>query len=224
MLALGGCVSTQVANKAEEIEGHYAYEHSWSYDLDGWHISVHETGTMDFYDDGTALDYAVQVYEFTWLKSGCKASRQYLYFSPSRWRVEGDDFYFSGIKESSFITRIPPVKLSWSVCNVVRVRDISCLSGEELKTMRKLENRIFKNVMVNIYKETKFHYSKPSKKVLVWTYTYSDGHTDTWEFRRLHSARKKPYFQGYGCVGGYYSYGFKDINTFDSISEPQTKW
>ena len=73
VLALGGCVSTKVANKAAEIEGHYAYEHSWSYDLDGWHISVHETGTMDFYDDGTALDYAVQVYEFTWLKSGCKA-------------------------------------------------------------------------------------------------------------------------------------------------------
>lgn len=214
VLALGGCVTTKVANKAAEIEGHYAYEHSWSYDLDGWHISVHETGTMDFYDDGTALDYAIQVYEFTLLNSGCKASRQYLYFSPSRWRVEGDDFYFSGIKDS-----FPPVKLSRSGCNAVRVRDISCLSEEEWKNVDELAKRIIKNTTVNIGKETKFHYSKPSKKVLVWTYTYSDGHTDTWEFRRLHSARKKPHFQGYGCVGGYYSYGFKDINTFDSISD-----
>ena len=224
VLTLGGCVTSKVANKAAEIEGHYKYEHSWSYDLDGWHISVHETSTMDFYDDGTALDYAVQVYEFTWLKSGCKASRQYLYFSPSRWRVEGDDFYFSGIKESSFITRIPRGKFSWSSCNVVKVRDISCLNKKKKKNVDELENRIFKNVMVNIDKETKFHYSKPSKKVLVWTYTYSDGHTDTWEFHRLHSARKKPYFQGYGCVGGYYYYGFKDINTFDSISDQNTKW
>lgn len=217
VLALGGCVSTKVANKAAEIEGHYAYEHSWSYDLDGWHISVHETGTMDFYDDGTALDYAVQVYEFTWLNSGCKASRPYFYFSPSRWRVEGDDFYFSGIKESSFITWWIPV----AVGNVSSTD--SCLSKEELKAMRKLADRIFKNVMVNIDKETKFHYSKPSKKVLVWTYTYSDGHTDTWEFHRLHSARKKPHSQGYGCVGGYYYYGFKDINTFDSISDQKIR-
>lgn len=27
VLALGGCVTTKVANKAAEIEGHYAYEH-----------------------------------------------------------------------------------------------------------------------------------------------------------------------------------------------------
>ena len=29
VLALGGCITSKVANKAAEIEGHYAYEHSW---------------------------------------------------------------------------------------------------------------------------------------------------------------------------------------------------
>lgn len=222
VLALGGCVTTKVANKAAEIEGHYAYEHRWSYDLDGWHITVHETGTMDFYDDGAALDSAVQVYEFTLLNSGCKASRPYLYFSPSRWRVDGDDFYFSGIKESSFITW--DAEVLW---NIDYYTD-SCLSGEELKTMRDLAERIFKNVITNIDKETKFHYSKPSKNVLVWTYTYSDGHSDTWKFRRLHAARKKSHFplgvRGYGCGFVNNFREFKDINTFDSISDQNTKW
>ena len=205
VLALGGCVTTKVANKAAEIEGHYAYEHSWSYD-----------------DDGTALDSAVQVYEFTLLNSGCKASRPYLYFSPSRWRVDGDDFYFSGIKESSFITW--DAEVLW---NIDYYTD-SCLSGEELKTMRNLAERIFKNVITNIDKETKFHYSKPSKNVLVWTYTYSDGHSDTWKFRRLHAARKKSHFplgvRGYGCGFVNNFREFKDINTFDPMSNQKSEW
>ena len=44
-----------------KVEGHYTYQHGWNYDIKEVNIDVHETGTMDFYDNGCALDSARQV-------------------------------------------------------------------------------------------------------------------------------------------------------------------
>lgn len=72
--------------KVATVEGRYAYEHAFNYDMDGNHFDVSETGTMDFYADGTALDSARQVYHVT-LAGGDTVTWVYNYISPSRWRV-----------------------------------------------------------------------------------------------------------------------------------------
>ena len=77
----------------------YTYGHAFNYDMEGNHFDVHETGTMDFHADGTALDSARQVYDVT-LPDGSTLTWVYNYISPGRWRVAGDTLFFAGIKES----------------------------------------------------------------------------------------------------------------------------
>ena len=147
-----------------KVDGHYTYQHGWNYDIAEGHIDVHETGTMDFYADGKALDSANQVYRVA-LNEGGMVIWVFNYISPSRWRVEGDDFYFLG-DEASF--RMELLEAKGDGC------------GEE----RELAERIVKKVSGSIGRETKFNLAKLTKNELVWSYTYKDGHTDTWEFYR----------------------------------------
>lgn len=60
LLVVSACGNRQV-----RVEGHYTYKHDFEYDMDGNHFDVSETGTMDFYPDGSALDSARQVYVVT---------------------------------------------------------------------------------------------------------------------------------------------------------------
>ena len=180
VLALGGCVSTKVANKAAEIEGHYKYEHTWCYDIDGNHVLADEEGTMTFYNDGYAIDYVRQSYVVT-LQNGCKAYWTYWYFSPSNWRVEGDDFYFAGINSLFRLNKEGRINFYEDSCDNAEIRK---MAGE-------LEDRIRTSVRKKIGRETKFRYSKPTEKELVWSYTYPDGHTDTWEFYYESEATEK---------------------------------
>lgn len=147
-----------------KVDGHYNYQHGWNYDIAEGHVDVHETGTMDFYPDGSALDSANQVYKVM-LNEGGTVTWVFNYISPSRWRVEGDDFYFSG-DEASFRMQL------------LEAKGDGC--GEE----RELAERIMKKVSGSIGRETKFNLAKLTKNELVWSYTYKDGHTDTWEFYR----------------------------------------
>ena len=181
VLALGGCVTSKVDNKVAEIEGHYKYEHGWSYDLDGNCVAVVQKGTMTFYNDGYALDFATQHYVIT-LQNGCKAAWNYTYFSPSCWRVEGDDFYFAGTESLFNLSEdLLPIQYWNNSCDSAGIKEI----------VMELEQRINKSVKKNIGRETKFRYSKPTEKELVWSCTYPDGHTDTWEFRYINKATKK---------------------------------
>ncbi|MBO4574349.1 MAG: hypothetical protein J5708_03405 [Bacteroidales bacterium] len=147
-----------------KVDGHYKYQHGWNYDIAEGHVDVHETGTMDFYADGSAMDSANQVYKVM-LNEGGTVTWVFNYISPSRWRVEGDDFYFSG-DEASF--RMELLEAKGDGC------------GEE----RELAECIVKKVSGSIGRETKFNLAKLTKNELVWSYTYKDGHTDTWEFYR----------------------------------------
>lgn len=156
--------SSACGHRAPRVEGNYVYEHGWNYDIKEGHIDVHETGTMDFFHDGSALDSARQVYTVT-LNDGGKVKWVFNYISPSLWRVDGEDFYFSGIEDSF---RMELIEASVEGC----------------EDQAELAARIIKSVRSGIGRETKFHLAGLSREELIWSYTYPDGHTDTWEFSR----------------------------------------
>lgn len=155
-LALLAMVSCGTRNNEPQVDGHYTYEHAFSYDLKGNHFDVHETGTMDFYADGNALDSACQVYTVT-RPEGDTVTYVFNYVSPSRWSLDGVDFCFSGVKESF---RMEP--------------DIE----DELSL------EIVKVVSGSIDYQYKFHLDTLTADKMQWSYTYRDGHSDTWEFFR----------------------------------------
>ena len=154
---LAACGSTKPMTA--QVEGHYTYQHAFEYDLQGNHFDVHETGTMDFNADGSALDSARQVYTVTFADGG-QANWVFNYISPSRWRMEGDDFHFAGIKESFRMELVEGVDTTG-----LAQRIVGAYSG-------------------GIDRETVFHVDTLTNRELRWSLTYPDGHSDTWEFYR----------------------------------------
>lgn len=155
-LLFAGC---RTQDTEPRVEGNYAYEHSFNYDLHGNHCDVHETGTMDFYADSSALDSARQVYTVTFA-DGDTATIVFNYISPSRWHLDGKDFHFAGIKD--------------------RFR-MEVIEGEK--------GLDFAQKIIDIYSasidhETTFHLDTLTADRLQWSLTYRDGHSDTWEFFR----------------------------------------
>jgi len=146
------------AQKAPQVEGNYTYEHAFNYDIDGNHFDVHETGTMDFYADGTALDSARQLYTVT-LTDGDTVRWVYNYISPSRWRVEGDTFFFAGIKDGF---------------------RMEVIEGNETELTQKIADTYSSGIDY----EYVFHLDTLTADLLQWSFTYPDGHSDTWQFYR----------------------------------------
>ena len=136
IVVITACKSGNNINGNAKVEGHYTYEHAFNYDLKGAHLDVHETGTMDFHPDGTALDSARQVYTAT-LQD------------------------FSGIKET------------------FRMEVVEGDREDELA------QEIIKVVSGSIDYEYKFHLDTLTDQKLQWSFTYRDGHSDTWEFYRV---------------------------------------
>ena len=159
---ISGCVFAQSA----KVPGHYIYFHEFAYDLQDAHLEVHETGTMDFHSDGTVLDSARQVYTAT-LQDGTTVTYVFNYVSPSKWRLEGEDFYFAGIKESFRME----------------------LVEDDKEKEDELTQEIIKVIGGSIDYEYKFHLDALTEKKLQWSFTYRDGHSDTWKFYRK-SSRK----------------------------------
>ena len=153
--------------KALHVPGHYVYAHSFHYDLHGNHLEVYETGTMDFQANGTAIDSARQVYVAT-LKDGGSATYVFNYVSPSRWRLNKKDFYFSGIKETF---HMEVIKTSLKGCNSSQADELA--------------KQIIKAVGGSIDYEYKFQLDTLTAHKLQWSFMYRDGHTDTWEFYRI---------------------------------------
>lgn len=149
-----------------KVEGHYVYQHGWNYDIKEGNIDVHETGTMDFYDNGCALDSARQVYKVRF-NDGGEATWIFNYVSPSKWHVENEDFYFSGVEESFRMELMENIT-------------VNC----DKEKSAALAQKIIINVSRGISRETKFHLAELSKEKLMWNYTYSNGNTDTWTFYR----------------------------------------
>ena len=156
LLMMGACGDVQ---NTPQVEGHYTYEHAFEYDMEGNHMEVSERGTMDFYADSTALDSARQVYVVT-LADGDTVQWVYNYVSPSRWHLDGDDFCFAGVKEGF---------------------RMEVVEGEEELA---LAQRIAEMYKSGIEYEYKFHLDTLTAERLQWSFTYRDGHSDTWVFFR----------------------------------------
>lgn len=154
LLMAGACGHNQIP----KMEGHYTYEHAFNYDMEGNHFDVHETGTMDFYPDGTALDSARQVYNVT-LADGDKVMWVYNYISPSRWHLEGDTLFFAGTKEGF---------------------RMEVVEGEATELTQKIAD----TYRSGIEYEYKFQIDTLTAEKLQWSFTYRDGHNDTWTFYR----------------------------------------
>lgn len=152
--------------KVPKVEGHYDYAHAFNYDLNGAHLEVHETGTMDFDHGGSALDSARQVYTAT-MEDGCEVTFVFNYVSPSRWRLEGEDFYFAGVKETF---RMELMETDAGKCDPIRAE--------------KLAQEIIKVISGSCDYEYKFHLDTLTDQKLQWSFIYRDGHSDTWEFYR----------------------------------------
>lgn len=159
LFAISACRTAN--NTPAQVEGLYTYEHAFEYDLDGNHLNVHETGTMEFHPDGTALDSARQMYVAI-LQDGDTATWVFNYVSPSKWRLEDKDFYFTGIKDNFHM---------------------KVIEGVDVKP--ELAQRIIDVVGGSIDYEYKFHLDTLTTDLLQWSFTYRDGHADTWEFHRI---------------------------------------
>ena len=166
VFVMAACKGGNSSEQPPQVEGHYTYEHAFNYDLSNNHLDVQETGTMDFSADGNALDSARQVYTAT-LKEGGTVTYVFDYVSPSRWHLDGEDFHFSGIKESF---RMELADCSFVGCDSARVAELA--------------QEIIKVVGGSIDYEYKFHLDTLTDKKMQWSFTYRDGHSDTWEFYR----------------------------------------
>ena len=157
LLLAGACCNKQETAK---VEGHYAYEHAFDYDLYGNHLEVHETGTMDFFADSSALDSARQVYTVV-SPEGDTSTIVFDYVSPSRWHLDGDTFYFAGVKESFRMEAVDG-------------------DGRESE----LAGQIVAVIGGSVDYEYRFHLDTLTTERLQWSFTYRDGHSDTWVFVR----------------------------------------
>lgn len=166
MIAMMAFTNGKTSEPPAKVEGRYIYVHAFDYDLQGNHLDVHESGTMDFFPDGTAIDSAAQLYSVMMGDSG-KVIYVFNYVSPSRWRLDGEDFYFSGIKESF---RMELVDCSFVGCDSAHVAELA--------------QEIIKVVSRSIDYQYKFHLDSLTEKKMQWSFTYRDGHSDTWKFFR----------------------------------------
>lgn len=142
-----------------QIEGRYTYQHAFSYDMDSCHFDVSETGTMDFYADSTALDSARQVYVVT-LPDSSTTTWVFNYISPSRWHLAGDTLFFAGTKDGF---------------------RMELMEGDRESEMA---HKVVDTYSGGIDYQYKFHLDTLTAERLQWSFTYRDGHSDTWEFYR----------------------------------------
>ena len=114
LLALLPTLSHCQIQKPEEqhIPSHYVYTHSWDYAAPDGNGTIHcdETGTLDFYSDGTYADTALQhhylrtkVRESEGWRAETAESETYqfdfMYYCQGRWRVENGKFLFCELAE-----------------------------------------------------------------------------------------------------------------------------
>lgn len=162
-LATAGMLFSACCTRQSEpqLEGNYSYEHSFNYDLQGNHFDVHETGTMSFHHDSTALDSARQVYTVT-LADGDTATWVFNYISPSLWHLDGDTLFFGGIKECF---------------------RMELIEGGDNEA--ELAQKIVDLYAGGIDYQYRFHLDTLTAERLQWSFTYRDGHSDTWKFLRI---------------------------------------
>lgn len=160
----------------QQAVGHYTYSHGWAYNVQEGKIQVSETGTMDFYPDGSVTDSALQHYVLL-RPDGSKINIDFDYLSPSYWQQEGNVMKFWGDSSRFFMA---PVKVTVdypaTVADSVRKADRRWAYDFAWKQTR--------TVRGSIHKPYNFQVTRLDNQAMDFSYTYSDGHSDSWHFVR----------------------------------------
>ena len=157
--------------------GHYTYSHGWSQNVQEGNISVTESGTMDFYPDGSASDSALQHYVLQ-RPDNSIVRVDFDYLSPSYWQHEGNVLKFWGDSSCFFMVPVS-VQVEYPAANVS-------------DSVRKADKRwaynfawnISQTARKNIHKPYLFQVTRLDNKAMDFSYTYPDNHTDQWHFVR----------------------------------------
>ena len=160
----------------QHIPGHYVYTHSWDYAAPDGNGTIHcdETGTLDFYADGTFADTALQhhllstkVRETTGGRSETAETETYLfnfmYYCQGRWRVENGKFLFSEHAEGF---------------------DMILQNNTDDQWTTHYADLIEKKTLPNSSRWFTFDIERLDEEWFIWTYTYPNGRKDSWEMKR----------------------------------------
>ena len=163
----------------QHIPGHYEYVHSWDYAAPDGNGTIHcdETGTLDFYADGTYADTALQR-QVLRMKTPIKTvwnpkstdtvtlstfPFDFMYYCQGRWRVEDGKFMF---------------------CELAEGFDMQLMNDKVNGWVIEYADKIEKKTLPNSSRWFTFEIELLDETWFIWTYTYPNGRKDSWEMKR----------------------------------------
>lgn len=161
------------------IPGHYEYVHAWDYPAPDGNGTIHcdETGTLDFYTDGTFADTAIQHHQY-YPATSVKVVQsdrspdtmelthyefKYNYYCQGLWRVEKGKFLFSEHAEGFHMDFLNKPASHWA---------------------RYYADIIENKTRPNSSRWFTFDIKRLDEEWFIWTYTYPNGRIDSWEMKR----------------------------------------
>lgn len=180
LLAIFSAIQGQVTvPEQQHIPGRYEYTHSWDYAAPDSNGTIHcdETGVLWFYGNGTFADTAFQTHTLH-LKEPVREvldrpspdtiaidtyQFHFHYICPGSWRVDNGKFLFSEHAEGF---------------------DMVLLNESTSKWVVGYSNAIEKHSLPNSSRWFTFDIERLDEEWFIWTYTYPDGHKDSWEMKR----------------------------------------
>ena len=181
LMGLPITMHSQILKPEEQhIPGHYEYVHSWDYAAPDGNGTIHcdETGTLDFYADGTFADTAVQSHRMRmktpvktvlgWLSPDTaeidRYGFNYMYYCQGQWRVEDGKFLFAEHAEGFHMDLLDQSVNDWIIYYA---------------------NLIEKKTLPNSSRWFTFDIERLDDEWFIWTYTYPNGRKDSWEMKRV---------------------------------------
>lgn len=173
LAVLPTALRSQILKPEEQhIPSHYEYTHSWDYAAPDGNGTIHcdETGTLDFYADGTFADTAIQhhtLHPNTFAKTATPDTTEtidFMYYCQGNWRVEHGKFLFSEHAEGFHMDLTNEFVSSGTV---------------------NYANKIVKQTLPNSKRWFTFDIERLDDEWFIWTYTYPNGRKDSWEMKRI---------------------------------------
>ena len=181
LVAMPIAMYSQIQKPEEQyIPGHYEYLHSWDYAAPDGNGTIHcdETGTLDFYADGTYADTAFQR-QVLRMKTPIKTvwnpkstdtvtlstfPFDFMYYCQGRWRVEDGKFMF---------------------CELAEGFDMQLMNDKVNGWVIEYADKIEKKTLPNSSRWFTFEIELLDETWFIWTYTYPNGRKDSWEMKRV---------------------------------------
>ena len=158
--------------EGQHIPGHYEYTHSWDYAAPDGNGTIHcdETGTLDFYADGTFADTALQhhtLHTRNMVKDGGDKDTSsyifnFMYYCQGRWGVENGKFRF---------------------CEHAEGFDMVLQNKNATPEIVEYADMIEKKTLPNSSRWFTFDIERLDNEWFIWTYTYPNSRKDSWEMR-----------------------------------------